>query len=371
VVRAKGVRVQRNSVPALVCSGGPVSARVSLFLMRPGLHLSLAFILALPVVSQAQFASSDALAQAKEQIAHGQPEQGIGTLRHLAEAEPATPGAAHALGIALYRTGKLVDAAKAFTQAEKEDPQDIEAVQLHGLSLYRLGQPAEAIPYLQRVRKFTPEANADANYVLGLCYLNSRRYDDARVSFAAQFGVFPDSGSAYLLFARQLMLAKLPEIAEPAAQKALAQDPKLPLGHFMLGEIYLYKSNTDLALAEFEAERKLNASYAPVYERLGDLYSRVGKFSEAQEVLMKALSLDTSSTGPFILMGKVLLRRNDPASALLYLRHAEKMDPDSVTTHSLLGQAYRGVGDQARAKTETDEAARLNSSNQLQLQPVK
>ena len=40
---------------------------------------------------------------------------------------------------------------------------------MRGLTLYRLGQPAAAIPYLERVRQWMPNANADANHVLGLC----------------------------------------------------------------------------------------------------------------------------------------------------------------------------------------------------------
>ena len=302
---------------------------------------------------------------------HGQADQGVASLRELAARTPAVPGATHALGVGLYRTGKLLEAVKVLAQAEQEDPKDIEAVQLHGLALYRLGQPAAAIPYLQRVRQWTPDANADANHVLGRCYLNTRQYDDARASFAAEFNVPPETAAAYLLLGRQLMLAQLPELAAGAAGKALALDPHLPMAHFMQGEILLFKSQTGAALKEFEAERALNPMYAPVYERLGDLYSRVGKLAEAQEVLMKALSLDTSSTGPFILMGKVLLRRGDAQNALLYLRRAERMDPGNVSTHTLLGQAYRAVGEDAKAKAEIGETARLNAANQLQLQPVK
>ncbi len=311
------------------------------------------------------------LDRAQSLVEHGQADQGIALLRELAARGPAVPGAAHGLGVALYRTGKLLDAVKVLTQAEQEDPRDIEAVQLHGLALYRLGQPAAAIPYLKRVGQWTPDANADAEHVLGLCYLNARQYDEARASFASEFNVAPEGPAAYLFLGRQLMLAQLPEMAGVAATKALALNPQLPMGHFMQGEIFLFKSQTDAALKEFEAERMLNPLYAPVYERLGDLYSRVGKLAEAQQVLMKALSLETSSTGPFILMGKVLLRRGDPQNALLYLRRAERMDSSNVTTHMLLGQAFRGVGDEAKAKAEIGETVRLNAANQLQLQPVK
>jgi tetratricopeptide (TPR) repeat protein len=247
----------------------------------------------------------------------------------------------------------------------------MESVQLEGLTLYRLGQPAAAIPYLERVRGWMPNANADANYVLGLCYLNSRRYDDARRSFAMQFSEASDSAEAYLLLGTMLMHANLEELAAEQAKKALQISPNLPMAHFMLGEVALFKSNIDEAITELEAERKINPGYAPVYDRLGDAYLHLGKVSEAQQALTKAISLDTTSTGPFILMGEVLLRRQDARTALLYLLHAEKMDPSNYVTHTLLSQAYRRAGREDDAKRETDIASKIHVDNQLKLDPAK
>ena len=275
------------------------------------------------------------------------------------------------LGISYYRTGKLIDAERAFAAAMAEDPADLESIQMRGLTLYRLGRPADAIPFLERVRQWMPNANADANHVLGLCYMNAQRYNDARGAFAAQYGVAADSAPAYLLTGSMLMDANLPELAAQDAQKALEISPKLPLAHFMLGEVYLYKSDVGDALEEFEQERAINPAYPAVYDRLGDVYTRTGQYQQAQEALTRAISLDVSSTGPFIQMGKVFLRRNDPQSALIYLQHAEKMDPGNYVTHTLLGQAYRQMGKEDDAKRELDAAAQIHASSQLKLQPVQ
>ena len=304
-------------------------------------------------------------------VEHGDPNKGIAALERLSSSQPAVPGAKHALGVALYRTGKLMEAVKVLSEVEATDAQDVEAVQLHGLALYRLGQPAAAIPFLRRVRELLPNANADANYVLGLCYLNAHQYDDARASFAAQFGVPATSATAHLLLSRQLVIAQLPELAEGEARHALELDAHLGMAHFTIGEVALYRSQPLVALKEFEAEKEINPSYPVLYERLGDLYLRSGDLDRAQATVMKGLSLDTSSTGPFLLMGKILLRRGDPESALLYLKHAEHMDPNSVAAHTLLSQSYRSTGDETKAKAEADETARLNARNQLKLQPVE
>jgi tetratricopeptide (TPR) repeat protein len=314
---------------------------------------------------------SASLKTAEQLLDAGHPEEAIGTLRQLAAMQPPVKGAAHALGLACYRTGKLLEARTAFEQAIRDDSTDIESVQMEGLTLYRLGQPAAAIPYLERVQKWMPHANADASYVLGLCYLNARRYDDARGAFAAQYGMDPASAGAYLILGNMLQIANLPELAADAARKAISLDHKLPQAHFLVGEVDLFKSDINGAIAEFEQERVLNPGFAPVYDRLGDTYLRSGKFQEAQASLMKALSLDTSRTGPFILMGKVLLRRDDPQAAAMYLQHAEKMDPSNTMTHTLLSQTYRKLGREDDAKREIDLASKIHASTELKLQPVQ
>ncbi|HZC44005.1 MAG TPA: tetratricopeptide repeat protein [Acidobacteriaceae bacterium] len=335
------------------------------------LSLLLSSLVVLGQTTTSRKSAQDQFTDAQQKLQNGQPAAAIALLQPLANATPPVKGAAHELGVAYYRTGKLTDALQAFTQAEKEDPNDMESVQLHGLTLYRLGRPADAIPFLKRVRQWMPNADADANHVLGLCYLNSQQYDEARKTFAEQYSVQPDSGAAYLFLGNMLMQANLPEQAKTAAVEALKIAPQLPLAHFMIGEVDLFKSDVNGALQEFEQERAINPAYPATYDRLGDVDIHLGKYQEAQQALTKALSLDTSSTGPFILMGKVLLLRGDAQTSIMYLRHAAKMDPNNFMTHALLSQAYRKVGNEEDAKREVDLVSKIHAAERLKLQPAQ
>jgi Tfp pilus assembly protein PilF len=92
------------------------------------------------------------------------------------------------------------------------------------------------------------------------------------------------------------------------------------------------------------------------------LYIKEGKFGLAQQNLTRALSLDQSSTEPFILMGRLFLADEDPQTASSYLEHAESMDPSNFITHYLLAQAYRSMGKTDEAKKEFDLVAKMHSS---------
>jgi len=335
--------------------------------------LLLLVVSAFPVAAQVAPPNSptEELAQARQDLQRDKVADALAILEKLVSVQPPIKGLHHELGVAYYRAGKLLSAKQAFEAAVKEDPTDLESIQMQGFTLYRLGQPAAAIPYLEQVRTWMPNADADANYVLGLCYLNAARYDDARKTFAIQYDVEPNSAGAYLVLGTMLMHANLPELASQQAQKALQISPNFPLAHFMVGEVALYKSDVPTAIAEFEAERRINPDYAPVYDRLGDAYFRTGKLVDAQKALTKAISLDTTSTGPFILMGKVLLRNKDTQTAIMYLKHAEKMDPGNYITHALLAQAYRTAGQEDDAKRETAITNQIHVDNQLKLEPVQ
>jgi tetratricopeptide (TPR) repeat protein len=301
------------------------------------------------------------LQQAKALIDSGQLDQAIQNLLALRHRNPELKGIEHELGLAFYRKGDFVQAQDAFAMAMQENSQDHESIQLRGLSLFQLGRPADAIPYLKQMQSWIGPANVDANYVLGLCYLHTQNYDEARKAFAQMYGVAPDSAAARLFLARMLLRQGYDPIAEQNAYQAAAMDPKLPLVHYLLGEFYLYKSNVPKAIDEFELEQRLNPAFAGTYDRLGDSYSRLGRYDDAERTLQRAILLDATATGPYILMGKVLIKKKDFASATTYLEKALRMDPSNYISHHLMGEAYRGLGRTADAERELKKAEELQS----------
>jgi tetratricopeptide (TPR) repeat protein len=305
--------------------------------------------------------SAPDFSHARTLMQQGKLDDAIAELQILEASNPATKGLDLELGAAYYRKSDYARAIEYLKKASAADPASGEAAQLLGLSYYLGGHPADAIPLLEKVQTWYPRANVDASYILGVCYIQTKAYPQARKAFARMFDVPPDSAAGYLFTARMLFRQEFDPVAEEYAQKAAALDPKLPLAHFLLGELYLYKSKVPEAIAEFQKELAINPGNAATYYKLADAYSRIQKFEDAERLLQRSIWLDATSTGPFILMGKVLEKKGEFELAVRALQRAAAMDPNNPTTHHLLGQAYRDMGKKEEAESELKLAEQLQT----------
>ncbi len=312
--------------------------------------------------SQGSHSTPPDFSQARKLMQQGKLDEAIAELQALEASDPNTKGLDLELGTAYYKKSDYVKAIAFLKKATVSDPSNGEAAQLLGLSYYLNGYPAQAIPLLEKVQGWYPRANVDASYILGICYIQTKDYSGARKAFAKMFDVPPDSAASYLFTARMLFRQEFDPVAEEYAQKAAALDPKLPLAHFLLGELYLYKSRIPEAIAEFQKELAINPGHAAAYYKLADAFSRVQKFEDAERLLQRSIWLDATSTGPFILMGKVLEKKGEFELAVRALQRAATMDPNNPTTHHLLGQAYRDMGRKEEAENELRLAEQLQTT---------
>jgi tetratricopeptide (TPR) repeat protein len=325
--------------------------------------LGLFFLAFIVSWSGAQQSSDPSVSDARQLLAQGKLEQSLAELDTLSKQTPKPAGVERLRGYIFYQQNNFAEADVAFAKALLQDPQDMEAMQLRGVTLYRMGKAAEAIPLLEQARASVPNANIDPNYVLAVSYMQLGRLDDARHAFALQYGFQPDSAPAYLLAARMFFHQENVPAAHASATKALQLNAALPLAHQLLGEIALATGDITGAIPEFEKEAQINPLNGEVYDRLGDAYLRNRQDTEAQHALNRAVLLEPNATGPYILLGKLMLNQQNLVMASMYLERARKMDPGNYMTHFLLGQAYRKEGRKDDAVREFSLAEKLQSGN--------
>jgi predicted Zn-dependent protease len=303
------------------------------------------------------------LAEAQKHLDLGQLDEALKATTELAQRHPEPKGLERLRGKAYYLKSSFEEADKAFQKASEQDPADKESVQLRGMTLFRMGKPAAAIPLLEQSHVNLRELNLDGKYVLALCYLQERRYDEARHYFAALYGIQETSSAAYLLLAKMSLRWQNSTAAEEMARKAITLDPKLPLAHLLVGQAELGFGHIDEALKAFEQEAAIDPMEGAVYDRLGDVYLQKNLYDKAQDALNRALLLEPDATGPYILLGQVLLKRENPTSAATYLKRAVQMDPSNQFSHYFLGQAYRAMGKKQEAMAEFDAAEKIKAKD--------
>ncbi len=306
------------------------------------------------------------LAEAHTLLKQGKAEEALKLLSGLPASEPEAAGLETAFGTAYFQSHKFRQAIEHLSKALTQNPDDLEATQLLALSFYGSGDFANAAPLLEKLGPRLPASNPDGPYLLGICYIMTQRPDDARRAFARLFSVPPESAMAYLMLGKIFIRQKMEDRAIPQIERALQIDPRLAMAHFLLGEIDLYKEDPQHAVEEFQKELAINPTIWLVYWRLGDAYFRLEKLDEAENVLKQSIWLNESSSGSFILLGRIALKKNDAPLAAGFLERALKLDPQNYYVHYFLGRAYQSLGRTAEAAQHFEISKSLRSDRQAE-----
>jgi tetratricopeptide (TPR) repeat protein len=268
-----------------------------------------------------------AVADARKQIAAGQPASAVATLQPIV------------------------------ARLAPDAPERADVVQVLAEAHYLAGHVAEAIPYLEETARARPDAKLA--YALGMAYAQTRAAAKARDAFARLFHVAPDSAAAYLLNGQMMNRLELEDLAEAELREAIKRDPRLPEAHYVLGQIAIFRSRLDEGLALLREELAINPAHAMALYRIGDVYSRQQKWPEAIDALQQSIWMNPYFSGPYILLGKAYSRTGRPGPAEDMLRHAIDYDPNNKSAHYLLAQLLQQTGRTEEARREFAIAEKL------------
>ncbi len=278
-------------------------------------------------------ANASVVAQAQSLLSAGKLDAAIQMLSVAARAKVADPQVNYFLGQAYYQKEDYPHAVEFLSMVIKQLPansqQYRQGVKMLGFSQYVLGHLQEAIPYLEQVAAWVPD-NLEVAYALGISHIQTRDLEKSRAAFARMFKVQPSSAAAYLINAQMMVRQQFEELAEQELKRALELDPKLPQAHFLLGEMAIYHADVERGIALLQKEIKINPN--PYF------------------------------SGPYIVLGKVYLKKGDLPNAESMLRRAAQMDPNNFSAHHLLAQVLQRGNRADEAKREFALAEKLRTS---------
>jgi TolB-like protein/Tfp pilus assembly protein PilF len=196
----------------------------------------------------------------------------------------------------------------------------------------------------------TASADAHDAFLLGLHYLATQRSEDifkSRDAFQRAIELDPDYAAAHAMLAASLFSAQVygllaPEevqtVADPAAARALALDPKSSEAHLARGQMLLGRGDYEGADAVLRRALELRPSFAVAHGLRAFALGALNRPAEARAELAAALEHDPLNGLLTWQMGNVRLAQGRLGEAATYFRRAAEIEP-------MLPNAYAGLGD--------------------------
>lgn len=281
-----------------------------------------------------------------------------------ASAPPAVRARVRTLQSALaLREGSASDAL-AFAEEAVAASAGAESLAALARAQARLGLPA-ARATADRAVAAGP-GSPEAHLASGDARLAARLDAEARAAYRRAVEMDPrsaEAGATLGLAVLALDTEDAKEEAVGAAQQAALLEPMNPLPKLVLGRILERRGRLDEARAAYEEAAALDPSWPS--PRLGVLGVRLRQ-GDADGVLasLRALPEEFRATGEAeLLLGRVLLQKEEWASALLALDRAAVLLPGLAEVQALRGAAAYGAGELKRAADAYGRAVELDPAN--------
>lgn len=252
-------------------------------------------------------------------------------------------------GILALEAGHLEDAERILSAAVDSHPDAGDANYYLGLTHFRAGRPAAALPFLERAVAIWPDS-VRAWKTLGLANTSGGHPEAAVRALGKACKLAPNDEEACYYFARSLHAAGHYESAREPFDKALRSAPKQSLSRIHRAaalNFYALGMSTE-AERHFVKAVQLNGRTPGEREDpridYGAFLFRQGRTEEALGPLEQAVRNAPSSARANTEWGRVLLHVGRLEAAAVCLEKAVAVEPENWNARFLLGRAYLRLG---------------------------
>lgn len=213
------------------------------------------------------------------------------------------------------------------------------------------------------------EAGADPKQKIAIANLlydamvatESERYPEAVPVLEEVVKQEPHALTAYLLLGRAYVSLKEYQKAIAPLQHVVATTPDNSLARYELGCALVKTGRWNEAAPQFEAAVSQMNSSAMMHFYLALVYQQTSRNDEAFAEFKDALRWDPKNFPANLLLGRMYIKQQKPADALLLLQKAATLRPDAIDPHRLLAEAYNLLGREESARRELSEAERIQA----------
>lgn len=196
----------------------------------------------------------------------------------------------------------------------------------------------EALRCLNRYIELHPAKTAYGYREIAECYEHAKDYDKAREYYQKSIDTDPGEARGWRLMGKFLAnVIKDQEAALPFLQKAIELNGESTYGYMKLGEVYEALGNAEEAkncyeqsLKNYQKELEKDPFGCCSHEGMADVLLHLGRFEEAQEMIKKAMALEScvfNCSAPFCYeavedLAKIEERKGNLEKALEWMQQA-------------------------------------------------
>lgn len=232
------------------------------------------------------------------------------------------------------------------------DPKDaigIEAELRQASELNSMGQSERGIPVLLGILKRNPQ-NVPALSMLGLAYLNSGHYDQARVCFEEEVKLKPQMDSGHLNLGTTYARLGRASQAEKEYRAALALNASMPEAIASLSKLLVDQKRFEEARAILAPALASGVESADIYFELGMIEAQGGNPDRARFGFSKCIAMDPRRDEAMANLGNIAFRQGKIDEAIAQYERALRMAPRKVGYLTTVGSLYlNGKNDQPKA----------------------
>lgn len=290
----------------------------------------------------------------------GQLDAALKDFKDLAQADPDDAGALIHIAEIQRRQGKYEDALTTIRKARKKDPENLEAGYNEGLLLDVLGRYDDASATYEKLVDQVSHANgaytADEKNNrgiflerLGSVYHEQNKIDQAIATYQKMIDMGGDTATrGYQLQVDTYNDARMFEKAVEVSRQAVAANPNDRDLKLMLAGELVDQGKTEEGLNMAKALLDNSDKDRQVHFALGNMYTRIRRWKDAEDALAKATPLTTKKEDKLYLLflkGALADRQKHLEQAEGYFRQALEIDPNNAMTLNYLGYMFadRGV----------------------------
>ena len=221
-----------------------------------------------------------------------------------------------------------------------------------------LATPVEAKP-------MTAKRQQAFNHFSGVAEMvRNKQCNDADAELKAAIALASDSASLHYAAASCQLVSHDWQAAEKELRESLRLWPGNADAHGLLGYVLSNEGQNEAAIPELRESLRICPTHQGTIMLLGLTLARTGKYDEAIPILKQSSQLNHTVTYVEKMLGFCYVSTNQPSEAIDPLTQYILSNPDDAEAHFFLGSALKALGKKEEARTQFQEAARLEPRNQ-------